>query len=78
MKDLYVVTTINSNGNGDDMYSDIILITDDVRRAKVTKHQVQARKPLPGLDYNLLVAYTDVIYFRRTLNQVMLLTDKED
>jgi hypothetical protein len=70
--ELYVVATIvRPVGNESDFFGDIILVTDNEKHARVTKHQVKARKPVPGLDYCCLVPFEDVIYFKRTLNQVV-------
>ena len=68
---LYIVATILNQPDEGDVFSDVILITDDERQARTTKYQVKHNKHVPGLDYSLLANYNDVIYFERELNQVI-------
>jgi hypothetical protein len=69
-KEVYVVATVR-HCNGEELFSDIILVTDNIRKAKIIKYQIKKRKPILNLNYDLLEAYDDAIYFKRTLNEVI-------
>jgi hypothetical protein len=70
---VYVVATLihPPTGQGDVFLGDVILITGDESKARIYKHQVLERRPIPGLDYGHLIAFNDVIYFERELEQIV-------
>jgi len=72
MKIFVVCTVVHPSVEGDDSFGDIILITQDEKQARTIKHTVKNRMPFPGLDYSLLTAFTDVIYFEREFGQVLI------
>lgn len=69
---VFVVTTVNSNSN---MFADIILVTPSDQQAKCVAENIRARRPYPGLDYNLLAPYTDVLVLDREMGTII--TNKE-
>jgi hypothetical protein len=69
---VYVVATVAHppTGQGDVFLGDVILITADEGKARIYKYQVLERRPIPGLDYGQLIAFNDVIFFERELDQL--------
>jgi hypothetical protein len=67
---LHLVITIQTGGAGDDMISDIILITDDEQKAKETFLLVKAGESIEGLDYDYLAEYDDVALIEKDLNEI--------
>jgi hypothetical protein len=73
---VYVVATIqHPSVEGDDLFSDIILITTNEDEARTIKHTVKERRPYPGLDYDKLAVYNDVIYFERELGKIICMEE---
>ena len=67
---LYVVATI-TDVLQEDFYADIILVTTDEEKAKDITEKLKLRLPIEGINYNNLVAFEDVNYFERTLNETI-------
>lgn len=70
-KILYIVATVISINDDDDLFGDIILVTENERHAKTIADAVKRGAPLPALDYSKLAAYDDCVYFQRTLGYVI-------
>jgi hypothetical protein len=71
---IFVVATINtqvSSVTQSDLISDIILITKDQTRANKLANHIKTRRPHPGLDYNLLAPFNEVIVFERELEKII-------
>jgi hypothetical protein len=79
MKTVYIVATIQrAHVQGDDVFADIVLVTEDIAQAKTMKKIIKERRPYPGLDYNLLAPYEDVIWFERELGSVVINKETDD
>lgn len=68
---VYIVATIQNQPSDVCLFADIILVTDNLKKARTAKYQIEGKKPLPGLDYSLLAPYNSVIYFERELNEMI-------
>lgn len=71
MSKVFVVATIKHHHEGNDLFSDIVLITTNKNEARTIKNIVKERRPYPSLDYTLLAAFDDTIYFERELGSVV-------
>ena len=51
---LYVVVTTINDGESDNI-ADVILVTDDEKKAEEMEASLESHSPVPGLDYSMLV-----------------------
>lgn len=73
---LYVVITTDCPADDTQYMCDIILITTDEKKAEKTVEALQKRKPIKGIDYDLLTPFNDADYFERTLD--VLISNEEE
>jgi hypothetical protein len=74
-KTIYVVATIQGSPQ---MFADILLVTEDIQQASIITSNAKERRPYPGLDYNLLAPYSDVMFFKRELGKVICNKEEAD
>ena len=67
MKTVYVVATISHH----EMFADILLVTEDIQQASIITNNAKERRPYPGLDYNLLAPFQNVMFFKREVGKVI-------
>lgn len=69
---MYLVATIIQNApNGNDLFGEIVLITNDEQKARTLKYTIKERRPHPGLDYTKMIAFDDVIYFQMEPDKIL-------
>jgi hypothetical protein len=77
--EVFIVATVNTMVAGvcgtADLLGDIVLVTQSDNHANIVANNVRNRIPYPGLDYDLLAPYTDVIVIRREIGKII--TNKE-
>jgi hypothetical protein len=73
---VFIVTTIKTFPNSQ-FFGDILLITQDEKKARIVKNQVKERRPYPGLDYSRLTTFDDVMYFQRDLEEIIQIKETD-
>jgi len=73
-KSIHILLTITDENN----YGDVLLVTSNKNRAMLLKDSVNAREPIPGLDYLCLAEFNEAQVITLPLNQIIQNVDMDN